>query len=283
MRMPPVPKPAVRSPAAGARQPEAGARSRLFAAVFLSVVGLFVAAVLALVIADAAYVDLSSARRVLASPEFRAALWLSLWTSTLTAVLGVAVAAPVGYALSRFRFPGYILVDSIVDLPIVLPPLVLGLSLLVFFHTSVGKWIESLGLTFVYERRGIVLCQFLVSASFGIRAAKVGFDGVDRRLEDVALTLGATRAGAFFRVALPLARSGLVAGGVLVWARAFGLFGPLIVFVGAVRMRTEVLPTTVYLEQSVGRLESALVVTLFMLAVAVVALMVIRSLTDRWL
>ena len=269
-------KPAVRSPVAGPR-------SKLFAAAFLSVVGLFVAAVLALVIADAAYVDLSSARRVLASAEFRAALWLSLWTSTLTAILGVVVAAPVGYALSRFRFPGHLLVDSIVDLPIVLPPLVLGLSLLVFFHTSVGKWIESLGLTFVYERRGIVLCQFLVSASFGIRAAKVGFDGVDRRLEDVALTLGATRAGAFFRVALPLARSGLVAGGVLVWARAFGLFGPLIVFVGAVRMRTEVLPTTVYLEQSVGRLESALVVTLFMLAVAAVALMVIRSLTDRWL
>lgn len=278
-----MPKPAVRSPVAGARQPEAGARSRLFAAAFLSVVGLFVAGVLALVIADAAYVDLASARRVLTSPEFRAALWLSLWTSTLTAVLGVAVAAPMGYALSRFRFPGHILIDSIVDLPIILPPLVLGLSLLVFFHTSVGKWIESLGLTFVYERRGIVLCQFLVSASFGIRAAKVGFDGVDRRLEDVALTLGATRAGAFFRVALPLARSGLVAGGVLVWARAFGLFGPLIVFVGAVRMRTEVLPTTVYLEQSVGRLESALVVTLFMLAVAVVALVVIRSLTDRWL
>ncbi len=263
--------------------PVTGLRSKLFAAAVLAVVALFVLAILALIVADVFYIDLDSAAEVLRSREIRAAIWLSLWTSTLTAVIGVLFAAPMGYALSRYRFPGHTLIDSIVDLPIILPPLVLGLSLLVFFQTRPGRWIEATGLTFVYETRGIVLCQFLVSASFGIRAAKVAFDGVDRRMEHVAMTLGCTRAGAFFRVALPMARSGLIAGGILVWARAFGIFGPLMVFVGAVRMRTEVLPTTIYLEQSVGRIEVALAVALLMVVLATIALVLIRSVSRRWL
>jgi molybdate transport system permease protein len=274
-----------------ARSPVTGFQSRLFAAAVLSVVALFVAAVLVLIAADVSYLNLEAAKETLRSPEIRAALWLSLWTSALAAAIGLLFAAPMGYALSRFRFPGHILVDSIVDLPIILPPLVVGLSLLVFFQTAVGRWIEGTGLTFVYQKKGIVLCQFLVSASFGIRAAKVTFDSIDPRLEHVAMTLGCTRAGAFFRVALPMARAGLVAGGILIWARAFGIFGALMVFVGAVRMRTEVLPTTIYLEQSIGRIEVALAVGVLMLVLATVALVFIRKFwggsfdlaaVDRW-
>ena len=139
-----------------------------------------------------------------------------------------------------------------------------------------GRLIEDLGLKFVFQKIGIILCQFLDSASFGIRAVKLAFDGVDPRLEHVAMTLGCGRAGAFFHVALPLARRGIVVGGILIWTRAFGIFGPLMVFVGAVRMRTEVLPTTIYLEQSVGRIEVALAVALLMIALATVALVTIR-------
>ncbi len=264
-----------------ASSPVAGLRSRLFAAATLSVVALFVGLVLVLVVGDVAYIDLSSAAEVLRSPFIRSALYLSLWTSILAVLIGLLFAVPMGYALSRFRFPGLTLVDSVVDLPIVLPPLIVGLSLLVFFKTGVGRWIEASGLEFVYQRKGIVLCQFLVSASFGIRAAKLAFDGVDPRVEHVALTLGCTRAQAFFRVALPLARGGIVAGGILIWARAFGIFGALMVFVGAVRLRTEVLPTTIYLEQSVGRIEVALAVAVLMLVLATVALVAIRLALGR--
>jgi molybdate transport system permease protein len=182
----------------------------------------------------------------------------------------------MGYALSRYRFPGHVLVDSMVDLPIILPPLVVGLSLLVFFQTAAGKWIESTGLEFVFQKKGIVLCQLLVSASFGIRAMKLTFDSIDTRLENVALTLGSGRVGTFFRVSLPMAWRGIVASAILIWTRALGIFGPLMVFVGAVRMRTEVLPTTVYLEQSVGHLEAALAVAVLMLGLAVTALVGIR-------
>jgi len=256
--------------------PVGGLHSRLFAAAMLSFVALFVTGWLALIFSDISYTDRHAVGEVLSSRAILAALWLSIWTSAVTVVIGLLFAIPMGYALSRYRFPGHVIVDSIVDLPILLPPLVVGLSLLVFFQTDVGRWIEGAGMKFVFQRAGIVLCQFLVSASFGIRAVKLTFDGIDPRIEHVAMTLGCSRSGAFFRVALPLARRGIIAGAILIWTRAFGIFGPLMVFVGAVRMRTEVLPTTVYLEQSVGRIEVALAVAILMLAVAAVALVGVR-------
>ena len=263
--------------------PVAGLHGRLFAASMLAFVGLFVVALAALVVADVGYVvadvgwaNLGEFAAVLASPEILAALWLSLWTSTATVMLGLIFAVPMGYALSRYCFPGRAVVDSAVDLPIILPPLVVGLSLLVFFQTGVGRWIESTGLEFAFQKKGIVLCQLLVSTSFGIRAVKLTFDGIDPRFEHVAMTLGCTRAGAFLRVALPMAYRGIIVGGILIWTRALGIFGPLMVFVGAARMRTEVLPTTVYLEQSIGRIEVALAVAILMLVLTAVALVTIR-------
>ncbi len=259
-------------------KPVGGPAGWLFASAMLSFVVLFVAGWVALFAADIGYINWEAVREVLMAKEIRAAAWLSLWTSALSVLIGILFAVPMGYALSRYRWPGHALVDSIVDLPILLPPLIIGLSLLVFFRTSAGQWIEGTGLKFVFQKKGIVLCQFLASASFGIRAVKLTFDGVDRRLEHVALTLGYSRAGAFFWVALPLATRGIVSGAILIWTRALGIFGPLMVFVGAVRMRTEVLPTTIYLEQSVGRIEVALAVAVLMVVLAVVALVGIRML-----
>jgi molybdate transport system permease protein len=261
-----------------AGKPVGGLSSRLFGAAMLTFVVLFVGGWLALFSADVAYTNRDAASQVLQSKEIQAALRLSLWTSGLSVVLGLVFAIPMGYALSRYRFPGHVVVDSIVDLPILLPPLIIGLSLLVFFRTDLGQFIESSGFKFVFQKKGIVLCQFLSSASFGIRAVKLTFDGIDPRLEYVALTLGYGRAGAFFWVALPLASRGIVSGAILIWTKAFGIFGPLMVFVGAVRMRTEVLPTTIYLETSVGRIEVALTVTILMLLLATTALVGVRIL-----
>jgi molybdate transport system permease protein len=242
----------------------------------LAFVVLFVAGLLAVFLADVRYIDAESFTSVLLSPRVRAAVWLSLWTSTATVGLGLLFAVPMGYALSRYRFPGHAVVDSVVDLPIILPPLVVGLSLLVFFyHSSVGVWIRATGLEFAFRHQGIVLCQFLVSASFGIRAVKLTFDGIDPRIEHVAMTLGCTRAGAFFRVALPMARRGIIVGGILIWTRAFGIFGPLMVFVGTAE-RNRVLPTFIYLEQSTGQLQIALAAAVLMLLLAAGALVIVR-------
>jgi molybdate transport system permease protein len=244
----------------------------------LGFLAVFVGAIMVLVAADLTYVRWPKVAQALVSAEILAAMWLSLWTTTLTTVLGMLFSVPVGYALSRYRFPGHSLTDAIVDLPVIMPPLILGLSLLVFFQTPMGRLIENAGFQFVYQRKGIVLCQFLTSVSLGIRALKLAFDDIDPRFERVALTLGCTRWQAFWTVAMPMAWSGLLAGGILIWTRAFGIFGPILIFVGAVRNRTEILPTTIYLEQSIGRDDVALAVALVMLFTATVALVAIRCL-----
>lgn len=260
--------------------PVRGWRSRFFAAGTLFFLVVFVTCALLLILTNLAYIDKRAVVTILTSGFIREALWLSLWTSSTTTVIAVIFAIPMGYALSRYRFPGHILVDTIVDLPIVFPPLVAGLCLLVFFAhlsgTQVGQWMERIGLKFVFQPKGIVLCQLVVTASFAIRSAKTAFDEVDRRFENVSLTLGCTRWGSFRRISLPLAMNGVITGAILTWSRAFGTFGPLMIFVGAFRGRTEVLSTTIFLEQSVGNLEVALAVALLLIGVALVCLVTIR-------
>jgi molybdate transport system permease protein len=246
----------------------------------MGVLALFLSAVLALVVADALYAGPGTILSAFRQPHIRYAIKLSLITSIITAYLVILFSIPIGYALSRYRFPGRVLADALVDLPMVMPPVMIGVSLLVFFVSPVGRWIEQFT-PVAFTVKGIILCQFFVAVSYGIRASKAAFDGVDPALEDLALTLGATRWRAFRQVALPLAWHGLLAGAIMGWARAVGVFGPLLVFAGAVRMRTEVMPTTIYLELSIGNIERAVAVALLMLVMATVALTIIHWLGSR--
>jgi molybdate transport system permease protein len=191
--------------------------------------------------------------------------------------------------LSRYRFPGKQLIDTIVDIPIVLPPLVLGLSLLILFHQPfpLSQWFakdwrldhwfrESLGMQISFRWPAVVLAQFAVSCAFAIRTMRVTFDQINPRAEDVARTLGCTRGQAFTRVALPQAWRGIITAGTIAWARALGEFGPIMVFAGSTRFKTEVLSTTVFLELSVGQLDAAVAVSLLMVAMAIGVLLVLR-------
>jgi molybdate transport system permease protein len=237
--------------------------------------GCYVALIVALLVADASFTTPDHLLAALASREIRYAVKLSLVSSSITALLSLWVAVPLGYLLSRFRFPGKGLVDALIDVPIVLPPLVIGLSLLILFQTAPGRLIERV-VPMTYAVPGVILAQFAVACAFAVRTLRVTFDGIPPRREQVALTLGCSRAGAFWRVVLPEARPGLVTAGTLAWARALGEFGPILVFSGATRLRTEVLPTTVFLELSVGRLEAAVAVSLLMVAAAGVVLVLLR-------
>lgn len=234
--------------------------------------------ILALFVSDILYVDLRTFLNTLRSKEIQFAIKLSCISSFTTALIAMSVAIPAGYALSRYKFPGMMLVDTLVDVPIVLPPLIMGVSLLVFFRTSVGRAIERSGLHFVYTTQGIILAQFVVACSFAIRTIKAAFDGVDRRLEDVAMTLGCSRLRAFLKVTLPLAKNGIIAGGVFAWARAIGEFGPIIVFSGTTRFKTEVMPTSIYLELSIGRIEAALSIAILMIIIAMTTLILVKKL-----
>lgn len=227
----------------------------------------YVALIVAMLAADVAFTSTGDLLRVLQSPEIRYSIMLSLTTCTLSAILSLWVAVPAGYLLSRFDFPGKQLLDALFDIPIVLPPLVVGLSLLILFRGADA---------IVYRIPSIVLAQFAVACAFAVRTMRVTFDQIDPRRERVALTLGCSRAQAFFRVVLPEAWRGVLTAGTLAWARALGEFGPILVFSGATRMRTEVLSTTVFLELSLGDLEAALAVSILMVIAAIVVLGVTR-------
>lgn len=257
------------------------ARVSLFRYLVVSGLLLMVGIITITLLAMITYVDVGTFAEALASEEVLFAIKLTALTSSITTMLAVALGIPAAYALSRYRIPFLTFIDTLIDLPIVLPPLVAGIALLVFFGTPMGKWIESAIMPFAFTTQGIVLAQFVPAASFSVRALKAAFDGVDPRMEQVARTLGCNERQAFWRVTFPLARNGLVAGTVMTWARAAGEFGPILMFCGATRFKTEVLPIAVFLNMSVGKIEMALCVTIILMILATVALLAFKKLGGR--
>jgi len=276
-------------PSSDAANPDANnywsPRRRSDALFFLVMGGLSACFILLIVLLLAADIMFTTPRdfyEALAKPEIRAALRLTILSCTVAAILSVWVGTPLGYLLSRYSFPGRWLVDTLVDIPIVLPPLVLGLSLLILFHQPFfGLQVESIfrdsiGFPITYRWPAVVLAQFSVACAFSVRTMRVTFDQMNPRAEEVARTLGCTRGQAFWQIALPQARRGIVTAFTIAWARALGEFGPILVFAGATRLRTEVLSTSVYLELSTGNLDAAVAVSLLMVILAVVVLLVLR-------
>ena len=208
------------------------------------------------------------------SRDIRFSIKLSLISCTLTTLFSLWIAVPIGYVMSRFQFRGKALIDTLLDIPIVLPPLVVGLSLLILFR-YMPDWLSD---AVVYKWPAVVLAQFMVACAFAVRTMRVTFDQIPQRFEQVALTLGCNRKKAFWRVIMPQAKGGLLAAGTLAWARALGEFGPILVFAGATRQKTEVLPTSAFLEPQAGRTEGMLAVSLIMIAAAAVVFIVARTL-----
>lgn len=261
--------------------------------------GTYVLLIAGMLLADLAFTTPGHLLQALANPNIRYAIKLSLISCSITAILSLWVAVPLGYLLSRLHHAenlrldtaaierrhgaiaafvrrwGLMLLDALLDIPIVLPPLVIGLSLLILFQTRAGRAIEQF-IPVTYAVPGVILAQFSVACAFAVRTMRVTFDEISPRTEQVALTLGCSRAQAFWMVVLPEARRGVMTAATLAWARSLGEFGPIVVFGGSTRMRTEVLSTTVFLELSIGELSSAVAVSLLMVAAAVVVLVIMR-------
>ena len=246
-----------------------------FFLVMITISATYILFIVALLLVDVTYSSWGHFWQALSSREIQFAIKLSLLTCTLSTLLSLLVAVPIGYLLSRYNFPGKALVDCVIDIPIVLPPLVIGLSLLIFFQTRAGLFIER-HVSVTYEVPSIVIAQFMVACAFAVRTMHVTFQQIDQRQEQVALTLGCTAGQAFTYVVLPEAKKGLLTAASIAWARSLGEFGPILIFSGATRMRTEVLPTTVFLEMSVGNVEAAVAVSVIMVLAAVVVLLLIR-------
>jgi molybdate transport system permease protein len=172
-------------------------------------------------------------------------LKVALWATAIALVVGVAV----GFALARVRFPGRELVDSVLLLPMVLPPTVLGYYLLVLVGRRgwLGAWLESsLGIRLVFTWQGAVIAAAIVAFPFVCKSARAAFESVDAQLEEAATVLGLAPAAVFFRVTLPLAARGILAGVLLAFARALGEFGATLMVAGSIPGETQTLSIAVY-------------------------------------
>ncbi|GFE72576.1 MULTISPECIES: molybdate ABC transporter permease subunit [Novosphingobium] len=179
--------------------------------------------------------------------------WQILLLSLKVSAVAMAAALPVAFALAwvlaRWRFPGKVLLDALVHLPLVLPPVVTGWLLLIAFGTNapIGRFLSDwLGLTFIFRWTGAALAAAVMALPLMVRAMRLSIEAVDRRLESAARTLGAGRWRTFASVTLPLAMPGVLAGLVLGLARSIGEFGATITFASNIPGETQTLPLAIY-------------------------------------
>lgn len=218
----------------------------------------------------------------LQQPLVTEALRLSVITSLSSLLLAVVFGTPIAYLLARRHLPGAALLDTLIDLPMVLPPTVAGVALLMAFGRRglLGSWLDAVGIQIAFTTVAVVLAQSFVSMPFYIRAARAGFQSVDQELERVAYTLGHSAFSTFLRVTVPLALPALLGGAVMAWARALGEFGATIMFAGNLIGRTQTMPLAIYIAME-SDLTAALVLSAILIIVSFSLLFFVRSLLRR--
>ncbi|WNN49661.1 molybdate ABC transporter permease subunit [Siccibacter colletis] len=214
---------------------------------------------------------------ILSEPEWQAVL-LSLKVSTLAVLVSLPFGVLVAWILVRCTFPGKALLDSLIHLPLVLPPVVVGYLLLVAMGRNgfIGKYLHDwFGLTFAFSWRGAVLAACVMSFPLMVQAIRLALEAVDLRLEQAARTLGAGRWRVFATITLPLMLPGIIAGTVLAFARSLGEFGATITFVSNIPGETRTLPSAMYtLIQTPGGESAAARLCVIAIVLALVSLMV---------
>jgi molybdate transport system permease protein len=241
---------------------------------FALFLGLPVAALLARAVGS------GSLAESIASPTVLDALVLSLVTTSITVVLTLVLGTPLAYLLARRRFRGATLLETAIDLPIVLPPSVAGLALLLVFGRLglIGGALDQAGIQVAFTTVAVVLAQTFVAAPFYIRSARAGFAAVDRDLEDAARVDGADEASVVRHVTVPLAGTALGAGIVMSWARALGEFGATILFAGSLAGVTQTLPLVVYGEFGAGDIDASVAAAAILILAAMGVLIAVRGL-----
>ncbi len=234
--------------------------------------------ILAVIFCVATHTTFSALITSIMSKEIQFAIKLSLLTSIISTFLCIIISVPASYALARYKFIGKNFINTILDIPLALPPLVAGVGLLLLFGTtSFGKALSSIGINFVFTTLGIIVAQFFVNISFMLRIMRSTFEGINPRYEYVAKTLGCSDTQVFWKVSLPMSKAGLLAGSIITWSKAIGEFGAALMVAGATRMKTETLPISLYLNMSCGELNLAISVATILIIVSIVSLFVFEK------
>ena len=207
------------------------------------------------------------------------AIRLSLFTTAISTLATLVFGTPLAYLLARRHFRGRGVIDTLLDLPMVLPPAVAGIALLVAFGRRglFGVYLNQVGLSLAFTQTAVVLAQIFVAAPFYVKAAIGGFSDVDQNLEQAAALDGATAWGVFRYITIPLAWSALFGGTVMTWARALGEFGATIIFAGNFPGRTQTMPLAIYIGLELD-LSVALTLSAILLAISFLVLFVVKGL-----
>jgi molybdate transport system permease protein len=216
-------------------------------------------------------------------PEVLEALQLSALTTTISTLLAVLFGLPVAFVLARRHFPGRKLLETLVTMPTVLPPVVAGVALLLTFGRFglIGRYLSPLGITIPFTTVAVVMAQMFVSSPFFVNSARAGLEQLDTRYELAAYTLRASPFYAFRRIVIPLVRPALLAGVGLAWARALGEFGATITFAGNFPGITQTLPIAVYIASETD-LDTAVAISVVLLAVSFGVLLALRVGRNRF-
>lgn len=207
---------------------------------------------------------------------------LSLTAATIATFFAVLIGLPSAYALSRFKFAGKGILDTFLEIPMILSPIALGAAFLVFFNTPLGELIQTKGIFFVFEVPGIVLAQFATIAGLTTRLMKASLDEISPRYEAVARSLGSSPWQTFYRVTLPLSFRGLIASVILSWAKAFGEFGATVTLAGAMPGKTETMPIAIFTALASANIDKAIVLILILVAFGLIILYGVRLTGKRF-
>lgn len=209
-------------------------------------------------------------------PEVRSAIFTSFSAALIATALSCLLGIPLGYVMARTRFPGKGVVQSIIDIPIVIPHPIAGVALLVVFGRMgiFSDQVGALNLRFEDHILGIVIAMMFVSASFVVNAAREGFEMVDERYENVARSLGASRTEAFLTVAVPLSASSISSGAIMGWARAVSEFGAVVI----IAYFPKVIPTLIYEKNLHGGLSESMPVAALLIIITVGIFIFVRIL-----
>lgn len=206
------------------------------------------------------------------------AIWLSLQVAAFAVIVSLPPGVGLGWLLARKRFKGKTVLETLVNLPLVLPPVVTGYLLLTTFGRRglLGEILEDwLGIRLVFDWKGAALAAAVVSFPLMVRAIRIAFTSVDQRLEEAARTLGAGRWETFLTISLPLARHGLIAGCLLAFARSLGEFGATIMIAGNIPGETRTIPLHIYNQlETPGGIERASDLVIVSVALSAIALII---------
>jgi len=238
-------------------------------------VGLFVF-YLGLLLSLLFFIDGRQFWELLTHPYTLFSIRLSLIAATIATFLAVLIALPAAYALSRFEFRGKRMIDTFLEIPMIMSPIALGASLLIFFNTPIGELIQEKGFFFVFEVPGIVLAQFATIAGLATRLIKASLDEISPRYEAVARSLGSSAWEALIRVTLPLAVRGIIASVILSWAKAIGEFGATVTLAGAMPGKTETMPIAIFSALASANLDKTIVLILILVLLGLCTLYAVR-------